>query len=267
MSIMGKMDWKEATRTLKKAISLPASPIGIKLLREAKSLLDYPSVRMLTATALCQMTSMARYAREEGIVGASSEAQKCVWGASCLGLIETPDRLSEGDLNRPFTEDQEAAVRLHESMTMLGNKGKQFSAMIVAPLDLMPVEPEAVILYLTPAQALRLIIAFAYRKGEPITATMTGQASVCSSIALAVGEGKTTIDIPCMGDRTYGLVQEHELVMVFPASRMSELLEGLACTEPIAPYPYTPFLRWPVIFPPQFEPRGNEFKETPADNP
>ncbi len=250
---------------MKKAISLPASPVGVILLPQDKSLLKYTDLKMLSSTAICQMAAAARHLREEGVVGATSEAQRCVWGASCLGLIETPERLEEGDLNLVFTKDQEAAARLHKAMAMLGNKGKLFSAVIMAPLDMMPEDPDAVIVYLTPAQALRLIIAFGYQKGEPINATMTGQASLCSAIALAVGEDKIAVDIPCMGDRTYGLVQEQELVMVFPASRMSDLLIGLRNTEFIAPYPFRPFLRWSVIFPPQFEPRPEELDKKPPD--
>jgi uncharacterized protein (DUF169 family) len=68
------------------------------------------------------------------------------------------------------------------------------------------------------------------------------------------------MDIPCLGDRTYGLVKDEEMVMVLNPSVMDELLEGLAGTELMASHPFKPFLRWNALFPPEFEPMGKELE-------
>jgi len=251
---------KAISEELRGKVCLPAYPVGVKLLEKPRELLEFRGMRQLTATAPCHMAAIARCNRSDGLVGASSEGTKCLWGAACLGLIKTPDRLSEGDLNLPYTQDVDAARRLHENMYMLGNTGKLFSAVAMAPLDLMPFEPDVIVMYMSPARALRLIIAFAYAKGEAVTAHMTGQASLCSAIARAVDLNAVTVDVPCMGDRAYGLVQEHEVVVAFPASRIDELMDGLRCTEGVASYPYTPFLRWSVMLPPSMEPRDAELE-------
>ena len=132
---------------------------------------------------------------------------------------------------------------------MLGDDRK-YAGAIIGPLDRIPVRPDAVVIYLSPAQALRLIIAFAHARGEAVNCTMTGQASLCSAIARAVGDGSVTLDVPCIGDRAYGMVQEHELVMAFPASRLEELVRGL---RPPTRWPpiLRPFTRWPAIMPPR----------------
>jgi uncharacterized protein (DUF169 family) len=258
---MPRKDWKALTEELRERVYLPAYPVAIKLLPLARELLDYNEARLLTNTTPCHMAAIARYNREDGTVAASGQGTKCLWGAACLGLCKTPHRLAEGDLNIPYVRDVPAAQKLHESMTMLGNKGKRFEGVIMAPLDLAPFEPDVIAIYLSPARVLRLIIAFAYEKGEPVVTKMTGQASLCSGIARAVDEGGITVDVPCMGDRAYGLVQEFEVLIVFPASRIDELMEGLRNTEPVASYPYKPFLRWAAIFPPNFEPRENDLEE------
>jgi uncharacterized protein (DUF169 family) len=251
-------NWKAITEELRDKVYLPAYPIGLKLLVKPRELLEYRDARLLTDTTPCHMAAVARYNRSDGIVGASSQGTKCLWGASCLGLVQTPERLSEGDLNLPYTQDVEAAKHLHENMYMLGNTGKRFSGVVMAPLDMVPFDPDVIVMYMSPARALRLVIAFAYAKGEAVSVRMTGQASLCSAIARAVDLDAVTVDVPCMGDRAYGLVQEFEVVVVFPGSRIDELMEGLSNTEGVASYPYKPFLRWSAIFPPSMEPRDVE---------
>lgn len=241
---------------------MATSPVAVALLRNAADLLDLRPVEMLSSTALCHMIARARHHREEGVLGTSAQGMRCVWADAALGLIRTPDRLAEGDLNRPFVRDGAAGRRLQDSMYMLGGNGAACGSVVVAPLDLTPVEPSAIVLYVTPAQALRLIIAFAYDKGEPVIAEMTGQASVCCAVAKAVGEGQVVVDIPCMGDRAFGLAGENDMIVAFPPSKLDQLLEGLTATERSASYPFRPFMRWPVVFPPEMEPRRPEVERT-----
>jgi uncharacterized protein (DUF169 family) len=243
-----------------KRLGPTAVPVGVKLVTSARELNEHPGARTLTSTVPCHMVSVARRERDEPVTEASSQATKCVWGAACLGLIRTPKRLSDGDLNLPFVKDEGAARELHGGMRMLGDDRK-YAGAIIGPLDRIPVRPDAVVIYLSPAQALRLIIAFAHARGEAVNCTMTGQASLCSAIARAVGDGSVTLDVPCIGDRAYGMVQEHELVMAFPASRLEELVQGLEATDKVASYPYGPFTRWPAIMPPSFEPRFSELDD------
>jgi uncharacterized protein (DUF169 family) len=145
-------------------------------------------------------------------------------------------------------------------MSMLGDKGAVYEGIMMGPLGEVPFDPDVIVLYVSPARALRLIIGFAFKEGRAVESTMTGQASLCSAVALAVDKGKVTVDIPCIGDRTYGLVQEHELLVAFPAAMLPDLIEGLLETEGVASYPYSPFLRWSTLFPPTFEPRPNELE-------
>ncbi len=255
---MSDRSWKDASELMRKAINLSTSPVSVSLLKDAASLLDLPGVTMVSNTALCHMLTRAKYHREEGILGASAQGMKCIWADAALGLIRTPQRLDEGELNRPFVKDAAAGKRLQDSMYMLGDTGARYGSVIVSPLDLTPVEPSAIVLYASPAQALRLIIAFAYENGESVVTEMTGQASVCCAIAKVVDKGQVVVDIPCIGDRAFGLAGENDLIVAFPPSKVDQLLEGLKATERSASYPFKPFMRWPVLFPPDMEPRRPE---------
>jgi uncharacterized protein (DUF169 family) len=155
----------------------------------------------------------------------------------------------------------DVAQKLHENMYILGNTGKRYAGVVMAPLDMVPFEPDVIAMYMSPARAFRFIIALTYADGKAIEVNMTGQASLCSAIARAVDLQEVTVDIPCMGDRAYGLVQGFEVVVVFPASWVDELMDGLRNTEGVASYPYKPFLRRNAIFPPSMEPRDIELED------
>ena len=255
---MPDRSWKEASEQIRKAICLGTSPVAITLLRDAGGLLDLPTVKMVSNTALCHMITSAKYHREEGVQGTSAQGMKCIWADAALGMMRTPKRLADGQLNRDYFKDPAAGKRLQESMFMLGDTGARFGAVVVSPLDLTPLEPSAIVMYVSPAQALRLIIAFAYEKGEPVITEMTGQASVCCAIAKVVDKGQVVVDLPCIGDRAFGLAGENDMIVAFPSSKLDQLLEGLRSTEHSASYPFKPFMRWPVLLPPEMEPRRTE---------
>lgn len=250
-------DWTKIREDLIISLRMRSDPVGVRMLM-ASELADLRKARVLRTTAVCHMIAMSRYEREEGVVAASVEGVRCLWATSCLGLTRTPERLLRGDLNRAFTKDVKAAKALQDMIFSIGNVEKRYGGIMTAPLDLVKGDLDAVVLYVTPGQALKLLLALSYQEGEVVTAPVTGQAAVCQGIARAVSEGKVTLEVPCVGDRTYGLVQDDELVFVTPAPKIDQLLQGIKGTDRFAPYPFRPFLRWPALFPPEFEPTRSE---------
>jgi len=257
---MPQPNWGRISGDIRKYCNLASAPVAVTLLKQAKELSEVKGLRQLQATAPCHMAAYARYYKDEGIVGASSEGMRCVWGASCTGLMRSPDRLSEGELAWRYAKDAEAGKHIQEVMGVLGASEKLFDAMVMAPLDIAPLEPDVVVMYVTPAQALRLIIAFAFESGEEVKSVITGQSSLCSSIAHAYQERSMVVDLPCVGDRMFGLVQEQEMLVAFHRSRGEQIAEGLRATESFSGHPFKPFLRWQVIFAPDMEPRRTELE-------
>lgn len=257
---MPQKDWKKTAGEIRRHCNLAPSPVAVKMLRQAQDLAAIKGLRQLQATAPCHMAAYSRYYKDEGIVGASSAGMKCVWGAACTGLMRSPDRLSEGELAWRYAKDAEAGKHIQEVMGVLGANEKMFNAMAMAPLEIAPFDPDVVVLYVTPAQALRLIIAYAFESGEEVRSVITGQSSLCSSIAHAYQEKSLVVDLPCVGDRMFGLVQEQEMLVAFHESRAEQLVAGLRSTESFSGHPFKPFLRWQVIFAPDMEPRRTELE-------
>lgn len=250
---MADKEWKSVSDMLRDEVRLAAWPIGVKMFHDAASLTEIRELVMLHRTAPCHMAARARYYREEGIVGASSQSIRCVWGAACLGMIKTPERLREGILYLPYTETIEAGKNLHQSIGMIGDNGKRYGSMIMAPLDLMPVDPDVIVMYLSPAQVLRFLIAYLFEDGEAIRPAITGQASLCASIAKVLCGEKFVVDIPCIGDRAYGSLQDHEMILAISPDITNRLRAGFVGTRQMGSYPFKPFLHWPVILRPDME--------------
>jgi uncharacterized protein (DUF169 family) len=258
--LMPQRDWKRDSGEIRRYCNLASAPVAVKLLKQVKELTEIKGLKQLQATAPCHMAAYARYYKEEGVVGASAESLKCVWGATCTGLMRSPERLSDGELAWRYAKDSEAGKHIQEVMGVLGSREKLFEAMVMAPLDIAPLDPDVVVLYVTPAQALRMVIAYAYESGEEVKSVITGQSSLCSSIAHACQEKNLVVDLPCMGDRMFGLVQEQEMLVAFHHSRVGQIVEGLRATESFSSHPFKPFLRWQVIFAPDMEPRRTELE-------
>lgn len=247
------------TRDFRSELNLGTYPIGVKLFEKASDAMAVPGAKVMRSTATCHMAALARHYRDDGITVTTAQGMKCLWGLACLGLIETPQRLARGDLNLTFTRDEEAARTLQDNIFMLGNQGRRYNGMLMAPLDLMPMPPDAIVAYVTPGQSLKVLLGYEYKEGRVLKrTTITGQSTVCSAIARVINGEDMVLDIPCVGDRTWGLVPDQELVMAFSPKAFAEVLEGMSATDRFATHPFRPFLNWSVIFPPDMEPRPKE---------
>ena len=247
------------TREFRSELNLGTYPIGVKLFERASEALAVPGAKVMRSTATCHMAALAHHYREDGITVTAAQGMKCLWGLACLGLIQTPERLARGDLNLAFTRDENAARKLQDNIFMLGNEGRRFNGMLMAPLDLMPVRPDVIVAYMTPGQSLKVLLGYEYREGKVLKGTtLTGQSTLCSAIARVMNGEDLVLDIPCVGDRTWGLVPDQELVVAISPNIFGEVLEGMKATDKFAAHPFRPFLNWSVIFPPEMEPRPKE---------
>jgi len=247
-------------RELRTLLNLGTWPVGVKMYEKASEALSVTGARHLHSTATCHMVALARHYRLEGVSVSTVQGMKCLWGLACLGMIKTPERLARGELNRPFTRDDEAAKALQDNIFMLGNEGQRYGAMLTAPLDLMPADPDAIVIYLTPGQALKVLLGYEYAEGKVLRATVAGQSSVCSAIAKVIAGEDALLDIPCVGDHMWGLAPDDQLVMAFSPRIMDGLLDGMKATDTFSAHPFRPFLNWPVLFPPDMEPRVRELE-------
>jgi len=240
------MDDREALRILEEVLKLQTKPVAIKLYKESAneqcSLIRYK-------LNLCQMVAMARYHKK--VTSQEASGMVCALGASCLGLMRTPERFSSGTavVNR-YVRDQEIGGRFMSNIYKLGDKGKQFNLVTIGPLGEVE-DPSSVILYVNPGQILPLIHANTFDSGEEISGNTVAEGALCEAIAFSVGERKVNIGFPCAGDRRFGGTQKDELIFAMPYTelfRISKNLEDLTKLG-VSVYPVAPNVMWTPMMP------------------
>jgi len=234
---------KEIYKSLNQYLKLRTHPVAIKLFESRE---DAPKGYFINKNAnICQLVAKARYHHLISCI--AREQHVCVLGSSCLGFVKTPERLKSGKLNvKTYAKTLEAAHRFQANVAKLGDHTRKYDAAMIAPMDISPREPQIIVIYCTPAQAVRLIHAYAYQDGRATEIKTVAEAALCSAIANVMLGKDFVIDLPCAGARRYGFVQEDELVVAFNYNIMEELLIGLAETHKAGAsrYPFGPYLEW-----------------------
>jgi uncharacterized protein (DUF169 family) len=242
---------QEIADKLERILRLETRPTAIKLYESRDDLPKEPPDFQLN---ICQLISMARH---QGRVNSGvPDRMVCALGAACMGLIETPEIFTSGKaVVGVYCKDEDVGKAFIANTFKLGDTGKKFDAVLVAPLAEVEEEPDLVVIYGNPAQVMRLIHACVYDNGEKVTADTVAEAAVCSCIGFAVANDKPVIGFPCVGDRIFGGTQNHELVFVAPYSLVRDkLVENLEITASlgISVYPPPPNMNWTPVMPPAF---------------
>jgi uncharacterized protein (DUF169 family) len=220
-----------------KHLKTETRPVAVALWKNRNDLGRKPFPMKLN---ICHLLSMARHGGRT--TAGVPDRMVCALGAACTGLVETPERFRNGEAAvGKYTETAEAGKTFFEHTYMLGDQGKVYDAIEIAPLGDAGFEPGVVLFYVNPAQVMRLVHSVVWSTGELVAADTVAEAAVCSAIGFVLGEGRPMIGFPCAGDRRFGGTQNHELVFAAPWSTvrdtMAPNLALLAAKGPLYPVP------------------------------
>lgn len=245
------MDYKEMAERLEKILRLDTRPVAVNLYETREELPRVPREKKIN---LCQLVSVARY--QGGVNSGVPEKMICSMGAACVGLIKTPEVIASGIAAvGPYVKDVEAGRAFMANTFKIGDHGKKYDAVYVQPLCRATEDPDVVLLYVNPAQVMRLIHACTYDNGNKVTADTVAEAAMCSSIGYALANNKPVVGFPCAGDRIFGGTQNSELVFAAPFSLFKDkLIEYLELTAKggFSVYPIPPNMDWTPSMPPTY---------------
>ena len=238
-------------KKLEEILRLNTRPVGVKMYEKSE---EMPRKPLNFKLNICQLVAMARY---QGKVNAGTpDKMICAMGAACTGLIATPDAISSGKAAvGPYCKDEEAGKNFMANTFKIGDEGKKYDGIYIQPLESMKEDPDVVVVYCTPAQAMRFVHANTYETGEKIAADTVAEAALCSSIGFAIANHQPTIGFPCAGDRIFGGTQNDELVFVAPFDIMeSKIIPGLIETAKggFSVFPVAPNMNWTPAMPPTY---------------
>ena len=222
-------------------------PVAVRLLSDRSELGKKPFPMKLN---ICQLISMARHGGRA--TAAVPERMVCAIGASCTGLVKTTPAFVSGEAAvGKYTSDAESGRVFFENTYKLGDGGKLYDAIELAPLGDAAFEPQVVLFYTNPAQVMRLVHSVIRNSGEKVAADTVAEAAVCSAIGFVLGEDRPVIGFPCAGDRRFGGTQNHELVFAAPWHTVRDVmapnLVEMAKAGPL--YPVPPHVLYDPVMP------------------
>jgi len=214
------VDPQTLTDQLRETLGLESPPIAIAFVDAAPA-----GVPAFTDDVPSSCTLWRR--AEAGVFYAPAERHfNCAVGAMTMGF-PLPERV-QGDLmdavglmmqNEYITPDEPANMPAVQ---------KQAAGILYGPLDAFPAEPDAVLLWLSPRQAMLLEEAAG---GTVWTADAPARVlgrPACAAIPIAMNGGRASLSLGCTGMRTFTEVSDDRMLAVLPGEALGQIGDALA---------------------------------------
>ena len=175
--------------------------------------------------ATCQAFALAR--RNGELVAMTREDQWC-WGPMVgYGMADVQPGTPAHEIlcTKVAVADPEKGRAFLAGFPKL-ELGK-YPAMVAAPLDKCPLEPDVLLLYCTGAQLRTLVWAVKTQTGRMLSSQFDAFDSCIHAVVTPMQQGEYRITLPDPGEYERALAGENELIFSVPRCRMEELMSGL----------------------------------------
>ncbi len=222
--------WTEFADVLERRLRLRTRPIAYKKLEKASELDSIPGLlRLERYFTFCQLPTMVRRGQGAtiGVARGDEMNPRC---ARIHGLEPTTEEQLAGEVvyfkNTYFTTEEEAKRQMASYPLIPPGE-----AIVLAPLASVPFEPDVILVYATPAQMMVLLCALQVKDFERLHFFFIGEGSCADSLAQCYVTGKPALSLPCYGERSFGAVEDDELLLAIPPMMKEKAIEGLATLE------------------------------------
>jgi len=239
--------YTELAKKLKTYLNPSTFPVAVTILNNEALIpgnAKRPLKDMGMPMAPCQGSAMAR--RYGWTVAFGKEDVGCAIAAHTYGWNRLSD--NRGPIHfltqMNYASDEKAAAEVLASYPLL-EMGQEV-VVVYSPLEWTKLEPDIILMYVNPAQLMRLAHAATYKKGTPIGGSFAGRAGSCTEGVIGAFLDKTPkIVLPGNGDRVWAACQDHEMIMALPGSFLADLVDGLEKTHQKGiRYPIPSYLRY-----------------------
>ena len=229
-------------------------PAGVRRWREGEALPPFakrPVKDLGVRVAICQALGFAR--KYGWTLAVTGEDQSCPVASLVHGFEEMTDAFLEGQSYQGmYNASLEAGQRTAELVPKCGLHEQ--AGYLIGPLFRRDFEPEAAVIYGNPAQVLRLIHAYLFRRGGRMSTSTSGGIDCADVVIHTLQSQESQYVMPCYGDRIFGGTTDDEMVFTIPRHQFGEIVEGLEGTHKLGiRYPIPQFLRFEGVFPPKYE--------------
>jgi MtaA/CmuA family methyltransferase len=247
------VDAKTADQALQTYVRPQTFPVAIRMLRPGEPIPERarrPARDFGKLSMNCQVIDMAR--RYGWTIALTRDDSICSLGITALGFDRPTHLYSSGTLcEGMYTATKEAGARSEAAVDKFAPG--EYQALLVAPLDRAPFEPDVVVVYASPAQVMRLTQAALWKTGGRLASSFQGRIVCADIVVTTMLTGQPQVILPCSGDRIFGQTQDHEMAFAIPWARMPEIVEGLEGTHRGGiRYPITQFMEYEAKLPPRY---------------
>ncbi|MCQ8894138.1 MAG: DUF169 domain-containing protein [Methanolinea sp.] len=224
-SLMNKMDYKEASAVLVRALGLSSSPVAVRL-ATGKEEIPQGMEKLDRTVRHCQMVNMAR--KEGRVFYATVENHECMGGAWALGLRQITETLKNGQFYYKLGKFESTAACKRTIDRIPHVESGATYATLYAPLEKATFSPHIILIIAEPRVMLKLAQATLFRLGGRINSEFSGIQSVCSdACAQTYLTGRANYSLGCDGSRKFSGIEDREMVMGFPVEMLPEIIDAV----------------------------------------
>lgn len=214
------MAYRETAETIQRSLGLDSAPVALAFMAEAPAGM---------ATASAEVPSACSFWRqaEQGVFYAAARQHfNCPVGALVMGL-ELPEPVMSDLMGTVGEMCKCNYITMEEVQGIPKVTERPGGGILYGPLAELPVPPDAVILWLTPAQGMVYAEAAGLVDwGAARPRTLTGRPA-CAAIPEALNQGAGMLSLGCMGMRTFTEVSEDRMLAVVPGAHLQSFADAL----------------------------------------
>ena len=173
--------------------------------------------------SVCEAFSVAR--RDNLVLKLSKENCTCPGGRHFTGLESLPVNViatAVTSKEHKIYESMDAAVASIRRQPQPVKRGDSF---VLGPLEEFTVDPDIVFLFVTPAQADRILGLVSFKGAEPFM--YYPASSICSTITYVLAKGKPEINLISAFERRRAKLSPNELIVAFPLNDLEAAVENI----------------------------------------
>jgi len=234
--MMKMRNWKDVYDVLMEKLRLRTDPVAVKYFKSFDAATESELQRMRFRRprgplAVCQVVTLTRTQGRSFYF--TSEDMACAIGSAALGLYEMDIDTVAAVITR---KTRELSRKFLEEIPKIPYG--EIKAIACAPLKSVPFDPDQILIYCVPAQALRIFAAYIQETTYSPSFKFGAEVGVCAEVmARGYLTKEMSFSMPCFGERTSCFSEDDEVIMGIPSNRIDSLLEGLKITEFSCPYP------------------------------
>jgi len=220
-------DWPAIVDGLERYLRLRSIPVGMKMFESESEMEQVDRIRRPQAKhTYDQVVAQARLMGwTVGITNDDLAAAQC---GAVLGLRPQNKEWLSGERMAGVWYETEADAAAHQAALDAVPYGR-YEAVAVSPLVQGRLDPPDIcLIYATPGQMIILINGLQFAGYRKYNFSCVGESACGDSWGRALTTGEPSVSIPCYAERSFGGVQDDELLMAIPPRFLPKAVDGLA---------------------------------------